>query len=377
MSKRDYYDVLGVGRDASKDEIKKAYRKLAMKYHPDRNPDDKEAEVKFKEASEAADVLVSDEKRRRYDQFGHAGVDGQNGFGGGAGPGGFGGDFSDLGDIFGDIFGDILGGRRRGGRSRGRPGNDLQVQVEATFEEAAFGTEKEISIPKQMKCQTCQGSGGKDGASPTACDMCGGQGEVRRQQGFFTVATACPKCQGSGQMIKDPCGTCHGQGTTKEKVSIAVKLPAGIDSGQRLKLSGEGDSGQMGGPAGDLYVLVRVKDHEIFERDGFDVHCKVPVSFSQVALGTELEVPTLTGKVQLSIPAGTQSGKKMRLKSKGIERLGGYGYGDQIVHIHVETPTKLTQEQRELLERLNEIDADRQSHPMSRGFFDKVKDLFQ
>jgi molecular chaperone DnaJ len=377
MSKRDYYDVLGVSRDASKDEIKKAYRKLAMKHHPDRNPDDKEAEVKFKEASEAADVLVNDDKRKRYDQMGHAGVDGQNGFSGAGGPGGFGGDFSDLGDIFGDIFGDILGGRRRGGRSRGRPGNDLQVQVDATFEEAAFGVEKEISIHKQVKCQTCKGSGGKDGATPTACDMCAGQGEVRRQQGFFTVATACPKCQGSGQMIKDPCGTCRGQGTAKEKVSIAVKLPAGIDSGQRLKLSGEGDSGQMGGPSGDLYVLVRVKEHEIFERDGFDVHCKVPVSFSQVALGTEIEVPTLTGKVQLTIPAGTQSGKRMRLKSKGIERLGGYGYGDQIVQIHVETPTKLTQEQRDLLERLNEIDADHQSHPMSRGFLDKVKDLFQ
>lgn len=375
MSKRDYYEVLGVGRDASKEDIKKAYRKLAMKYHPDRNPNNPEAEKMFKEASEAADVLVNDDKKKRYDQFGHAGVDGQAG---GFGGGGFSGDFGDLGDIFGDIFGDILGGgRRRGGRSRGRPGNDLQVHLDVTFKEAAFGVEKEIQVPKSVTCKTCHGSGAKDGSQPTTCDMCAGHGEVRRQQGFFTVASTCPKCQGSGQMIKDPCGTCRGQGSTKEKVKIAVKIPAGIDAGQRLKLTGEGDVGQMGAPSGDLYVLIRIQDHELFERDGFDVYCKLPISFSQAALGADIEVPTLTGRVSVNIPAGTQSGKKMRLKGKGIEKLGGYGNGDQIIEVHVETPTKLSAEQRELFQRLHEIDAAGHSHPMSKGFFDKVKDLFQ
>lgn len=374
MSKRDYYEILGVQKGASKDEIKKAYRKLAMQYHPDRNPSP-EGEVKFKEASEAAEVLLNDEKRSRYDQFGHAGVDGQAG---GFGGGGFHGDFGDLGDIFGDIFGDILGGgRRRGGRSRGRPGNDLQMSVDLTFEEAAFGVEKEVGLQKNVSCGTCNGTGARNGAQPVNCDMCGGRGEVRRQQGFFTVASTCPKCHGSGQMISDPCGSCHGSGTTKKRTNLAVKFPAGIDSGQRLKLNGEGDAGQAGAPSGDLYVVVNVLPHDLFERDGFDVHCKVPISFSQAALGAEVEVPTLTGKVKVSIPAGTQSGKKMRLKSKGIERLGAYGYGDQILEIHVETPTKITTEQKDLFLKLQELENGTSSNPMSRGFFDKVRDLFQ
>ena len=375
MSKRDYYEVLGLQRGASKDEIKKAYRKLALKYHPDRNPDDKEAEVKFKEASEAAEVLLNDEKKARYDQFGHAGVNGQGGFGGG----GFGGgDFSDLGDIFGDIFGDILGGgRRRGGsRSRGRPGNDLQMAVEVSFEEAAFGVEKNINITRLAECETCKGSGAKSGSSPTSCDMCHGQGEVRRQQGFFTVATTCPKCQGSGEMIKDPCSSCHGDGRKKKKAELSLKVPAGIDRGQRLKLSGEGDAGARGGYDGDLYIVIDIKEHPLFTREGFDVHCVLPVSFSQAALGAELMVPTLSGKVSVSIPAGTQSGKKMRLKGKGIKRLGSYGEGDQIIKVHVETPTKLSGEQKELFERLAQLDEGNQFTPMSKGFFDKVKDLF-
>lgn len=375
MSKRDYYEVLGIQRGAAKDEIKKAYRKLAMQYHPDRNPNNPEAEQKFKEASEAAEVLLSDEKRSRYDQFGHAGVDGQSG---GFGQGGFSGDFGDLGDIFGDIFGDILGGgRRRGGRRGGRPGNDLQMSVDLTFEEAAFGIEKEVSLLKNVTCEPCKGTGANNGAQPSSCDMCGGRGEVRRQQGFFTVATTCPKCHGSGQMITDPCKSCHGSGTTKKKSNLAVKFPSGIDSGQRLKLNGEGDAGQAGAPAGDLYVVVNVLPHDLFERDGFDVFCRVPISFSQAALGAEVEVPTLTGKVKVNIPVGTQSGKKMRLKSKGIERLGSYGYGDQILEIHVETPTKLSHEQRELLLKLQELESGTRSNPMSRGFFDKVRDLFQ
>lgn len=375
MSKKDYYDVLGVDKSASKDEIKKAYRKLAMKFHPDKNPDDKGAEAKFKEASEAADVLTNPEKKGRYDQFGHAGVDGQGG--GGFGQGGFGGgDFGDLGDMFGDIFGDILGGRGRGrGRSRGRAGNDLQMVVDIDFKEAAFGAAKNISISRNVGCGDCSGSGGKNGAQPVHCDMCGGHGEVRRQQGFFTVSSTCPKCQGSGQKISDPCQTCHGQGVKKKKVNLEAKVPAGIDNGQRLKLTGEGDDGTQGGPSGDLYLVINIKEHEVFEREGFDVHCTVPVSFSQAALGSEVEVPTLEGKVAVKVMAGTQSGKKMRLKGKGITRLGNYGSGDQIIKIHVETPTKLSSEQKDLFKQLEDCDHEG-CRPMSRGFFEKVKDLF-
>lgn len=372
-SKRDYYEVLGVQKNTSKDEIKKAYRKLAMQYHPDKNPGNPAAEAKFKEASEAAEVLCDDEKKARYDQLGHAGMNGQSG-----GASGFqGGDFGDFGDIFGDIFGDMLGGgKRRGGRrSQGRPGDDLQMGIDIDFSEAAFGCEKTISITKNIKCDTCNGSGAKAGSNPTTCDYCHGHGEVRRQQGFFTVASTCPKCNGSGQVIKDPCATCNGQGKKKKKVDLQVKIPAGIDEGQRLKLSNEGDAGVLGGPNGDLYVVINIKPHEIFEREQFDVHCTVPISFSKAALGAEIEVPTLSGKVALKIPAGTQSGVKMRLKGKGIQRLGGYGIGDQIVSIHVETPTKISAEQKELFTRLSELD--HQSNPMSRGFFDKVKDLFQ
>lgn len=374
MSKRDYYEVLGVQKGAGKDEVKKAYRKLAMKYHPDKNPDNKDAELKFKEASEAAEVLLSDEKRTRYDQFGHAGVNGQPGFGGG----GAGGDFSDLGDIFGDIFGDILGGGRRrgGGRSRGRAGNDLQVSLEVSFKEAAFGTDKTISVGKKIVCGDCKGSGGRDGSAPIRCDQCQGHGEVRRQQGFFTMASTCPKCHGSGQMISDPCRKCHGDGRVKSNVDIEVTVPAGIDVGQRLKLSGQGDPGTQGGPAGDLYIVIDIKQHEIFERHGFDVFCTIPISFSQAALGTEIEVPTLDGKVAMKIPAGIQSGKKMRLKDKGIKRLGGYGSGDQIIDIHVETPTKLSAEQKDLFRSLSDLE-EGSCHPMGKGFFEKVKDLFQ
>jgi molecular chaperone DnaJ len=373
MSKRDYYEVLGVQKGAGKEEIKKAYRKLAMKYHPDRNPDDADAEAKFKEASEAADVLLNEEKRQKYDQFGHAGVDGQYG-GFGQGGFGFGGEFSDLGDIFGDIFGDILGGgRRRGGRNRARPGNDLQMQVDINFEEAAFGVEKKVSLHRKATCGDCNGTGGKDGAQPVNCDMCGGMGEVRRQQGFFTVASTCPKCHGSGQMVSDPCGSCNGEGRKRKDVDLAVKVPAGIDVGQRLKLSGEGDAGMNGGPSGDLYVVIDIEEHEFFEREGFNVHCQVPISFSQAALGAEVEVPTLEGKVEVKIPEGTQSGSKMRLKGKGITKLGGYGTGDQILEIHVETPTKISSEQREIFKKLAEFE---DSTPMSKGFFDRVREFF-
>jgi molecular chaperone DnaJ len=374
MSKRDYYETLGVGKSATKDEIKKAYRKQAMQFHPDRNPNNKEAEAKFKEASEAADVLLDDQKRARYDQFGPEGVNGMGG-------GGFqGGDFGDLGDIFGDIFGDILGSggrRRKGGRSRAQAGSDLETEIELTFEEAAFGAEKTVMIQKSAVCKDCEGSGAKKGSSPTTCDYCHGHGEIRRQQGFFTIAQPCPKCHGSGQMIKDPCQTCHGSGRTSKKESLSVKVPAGIDEGQRLKVSSQGDAGAFGGPSGDLYVQVHIKEHEFFNRDGFDVLCEVPITFSQATLGSDIEVPTLSGRVSMKIPAGTQSGKKMRLKNKGIARLGSYGgFGDQIIAIHVETPSKLSAEQRELFEKLAALEQ-RQSNPMTKGFLDKVKDLFQ
>jgi molecular chaperone DnaJ len=356
MSKqRDYYEVLGVSKSASKEEIKKAYRKLAMQYHPDRNPGP-DGEAKFKEASVAADVLLDDQKRSRYDQFGHAGVDGQaaGGFGGG--------DFSDLGDIFGDLFGDVFGGggRRRGssggGRSRARKGEDLSLSINLTFEEAAFGCEKEVSINRNVV---------KEGSTSKTCDMCGGHGEIRRQQGFFTIAQTCPRCGGTGEIVE----------RERKKTKLSVKIPPGIDHGQRLKLSGEGDSGSQNGPNGDLYVQILINEHEFFKREVCDVYCDVPISFSQAALGAEIEVPTLSGKVQVQITPGTQSGKKMRLKNKGIAKLGGYGFGDQIITVSVETPTKLSAEQRQLFEKLASLE-EGQSNPMSKGFFERVKDLF-
>lgn len=374
MSKRDYYEVLGVDKSASKDEIKKTYRKLAMKYHPDRNPDNAEAEAKFKEASEAAQILLDDQKRQRYDQFGHAGVDGQAGGFGGAG--GFEG-FGDFGDIFGDIFGEFMGGGGRGRRrSRARMGADLQTRVNLNFEEAAFGAEKKIKITRSAACGTCNSTGAKPGTSPQTCNQCQGRGTVRRQQGFFAMETTCPACQGAGEIIVDKCTDCSGQGRIQKESELEVKIPAGIDDGQRLKLTGEGDAGTHNGPSGDLYVVIQINEHEFFERDGFDVHCIVPVSFSQAALGAEVEVPTLNGKVSVNVPSGTQSGKRMRLKGKGITRLGSYGNGDQIISVHVETPSKLNSEQKDLFKRLAELE-ETQCNPMSKGFFDRVKDIFQ
>jgi molecular chaperone DnaJ len=374
-TKRDLYEVLGLSRTATKEEIKKSYRKIAMQHHPDKNPGNLESENIFKEASHAADILLDDSKRKMYDQFGHDGAQ----MGGGAG--GFSGDFGDLGDIFGDIFGDILGGQRgrggrRGGRSRAQAGDDLQTELFATFEEAAFGCEKELHINRSVVCGDCHGSGAKKGSGPVTCEMCHGHGEVRRQQGFFTIAQPCPKCQGTGQMIKDACETCHGRGRNKKREKLSVKVPAGIDEGQRLKLSGQGNSGINGGPAGDLYVLIHIEQHEFFKRDEFDVHCEVPISFSQAALGAEIEVPTLGGRVSMKIPEGVQSGQKMKLRNKGITKLGGYGFGDQIISIHVETPTKPSKEQKEIFARLSELEQT-SSNPMTKGFFEKVRELFQ
>ncbi len=359
MSKKDYYQTLGVQKGSSKEEIKKAYRKIAMKHHPDRNPDNAESEAIFKEASVAAEVLLDDSKRSRYDQFGHAGVDGQAG---GFGGGGFGGaeGFSDLGDIFGDLFGEMFGGGGARGRgrsgSRARMGEDLQTVININFEEAAFGVEKEITLTKKVI---------KEGTTAETCNMCNGLGEVRRQQGFFTISQTCSKCQGTGEIAE----------RESKKSKLSVKVPAGIDNGQRLKLSGEGDPGSNGGPNGDLYVVIQIEKHEFFNRSDFDVFCEVPISFSQAALGSEVEVPTLSGKVSVKIEQGTQAGKKMRLKGKGIAKLGGYGHGDQIITIHVETPTKLTGEQQELFQKLAELEHTK-TNPMSRGFFERVKEFF-
>lgn len=380
-TKRDLYEVLGVPKSAAKEDIKKAYRKLAMQHHPDKNAGNKDSEALFKEASHAADILLDDQKRRIYDQTGNDGS--QGGMGGGGFGGGFqGGDFGDLGDIFGDIFGDILGGQRggrggaRGGRrSRAQAGDDLQTDTIVTFEEAAFGAEKELHINRSAACGDCHGTGAKKGSGPVTCDLCQGHGEVRRQQGFFTIAQPCPKCHGSGQTIKDVCETCHGRGRNKKREKLSVKVPAGIDEGQRLKLSGQGDSGLNGGPGGDLYVLIHIQEHEFFKREDYDVLCEVPISFSQAALGTEIEVPTLGGRVSMKIPEGTQAGQKMKLRNKGITKLGGYGFGDQIITIHVETPSKLSKEQKEIFRQLSEIE--QTSNPMTKGFFDRVKELFQ
>ncbi|HXH74356.1 MAG TPA: molecular chaperone DnaJ [Bacteriovoracaceae bacterium] len=383
-TKRDLYVVLGVARTATKEDIKKAYRKLAMQHHPDKNEGNKDSEALFKEASHAADVLLDDSKRKMYDQFGHDGAQMGGGGPGGFGGGGFSGDFGDLGDIFGDIFGDILGGQRggrggggrRGGRARAQAGDDLQTELFTTFEEAAFGSEKELHINRSIACGDCHGSGAKKGSGPVTCEMCQGHGEIRRQQGFFTIAQPCPKCHGSGQMIKEACESCNGRGRNKKREKLSVKVPAGIDEGQRLKLSGQGDAGMNGGPNGDLYVLIHIEEHEFFKREEYDVICEVPISFSQAALGTDLEVPTLGGRVSMKIPEGTQSGQKMKLRNKGITKLGGYGFGDQIITIHVETPTKISKEQREIFARLSELEQT-SSNPMSKGFFEKVRELFQ
>lgn len=379
--KNDYYELLGVQKSASAEELKKAYRKLAVKYHPDKNAGDKAAEEKFKEISEAYEVLSDAQKRKMYDQFGHAGV-GQGGPGGGFegfGQGGFGGGAS-MNDIFGDIFGDLFGGggqRGRGGarRSRGQPGADIRTQIDITFEEAAKGTEKVITIPKTASCETCSGSGAKPGTKPETCRTCQGRGEMTYQQGFFAISRPCTTCNGTGQTIPSPCTTCHGSGAVKKRAQIAVKIPAGIDTGQRLKLANEGEAGTQGGPPGDLYVVVNVLEHDFFTREEADVLCDVPVTFIQASLGAEIEVPTLDGKVKLKVPEGTQSHKVLRLKGKGMPYLGSPSRGDQLVRVIVETPTKLTREQKEILRQFGESGADN-AHPMHKNFFDRMRNLF-
>lgn len=368
-SKRDYYEVLGVNRNASEIEIKKAYRRLALQCHPDKNPEDKQAEERFKELSEAYAVLSDPQKRATYDQFGHAGMEG-----GGFSTGGFGFGGGSFEDVFGDLFGDLFGGlgARRG---RGRRGDDLRYNLTISFEEAAFGLETKIQIPRHVVCEECNGNGAKRGTTPRTCPTCQGAGQVRYQQGFFSLSRPCPDCGGEGRIIDQPCPACRGAGRVRRKRTISLKIPAGVETGNRLKLSGEGDLGTGGGPPGDLYVVISVKEHPIFQREGPNIICEVPISFVQAALGCELEVPTLKGKVKIKVPVGTQSGKVMKLSGQGFPSLQGYGRGDQLVVLRVETPTRLTPRQKELLEEFAQ-EGEEDVHPMGKGFFDKVKELF-
>ncbi|MEM8817308.1 MAG: molecular chaperone DnaJ [Pseudomonadota bacterium] len=348
MAKRDYYEVLGVSKSASADEMKKAYRRLAMKHHPDRNKDDADAEAKFKEAKEAYEVLNDAEKRAAYDRFGHDGVRASGA--GGAGPGGFGAEgFSDIfGDVFGDIFG---GGGRRGGGQQVFRGADLGYELKLDLEQAVSGDNVTIDVPTQVGCDTCGGSGARKGSEPTKCTTCGGAGQVRMQQGFFSIQQTCPACKGSGSVISDPCETCHGAGRVRKTRTLSVKVPAGVDDGDRIRLSGEGEAGRNGGPAGDLYVEIRINPHKIFERDGADLACEVPVSFATATLGGEVELPTLDGNVSLKVPAGTQSGKTFRLRGKGVVTVRDPRKGDLFAQVQVETPVSLTTEQKDLLEQ--------------------------
>ena len=371
MSKRDYYEVLGLDRGAQEGDLKKAYRRLAMKYHPDRNPDDPEAEEKFKEASEAYEILTDPEKRQAYDQFGHAGVDPSQG---GAGGFGFEGNF---GDIFGDVFGDIFGGGRgRGGNGVGR-GSDLRYNLNLSLEQAVSGDTLEIRIPVLTHCEDCDGSGAAPGSSPQVCPDCNGAGQIRVSQGFFSLQQTCPRCRGQGKVITDPCRACGGAGRVEKRKTLSVKIPAGVDTGDRIRLTGEGEAGINGGPPGDLYVQVEVNDHPIFVRDGRHLYCEVPISFADAALGGELEVPTLDGRVKLKIPQETQTGKVFRLRGKGVTQVRGGGVGDLLCKVVVETPVKLTDKQKDLLREFKESlgDSDRHS-PKEKSWFDGVRDFF-
>jgi len=376
MSKRDYYEILDVSKNASEAEIKKAFKRMAMKFHPDRNPDNAEAEEKFKEAKEAYDILSDQQKRTAYDQFGHAGVDPSAGMGG-AGFGGGGGSFS---DVFGDVFGDIFGGGGAGrGGQRVYRGADLRYNLELSLEEAVKGTTVSIKIPSHEECEECDGSGAKKGTEPTTCTTCGGHGQVRMQQGFFSLQQTCPRCHGSGKMISNPCGKCHGKGHVEKTKTLSVKVPSGVDNGDRIRLSGEGEIGENGGPFGDLYVHMHIREHAIFQRDGSDLFCEVPVSLVTATLGGELEVPTLEGRVKLKIPEETQSGKLFRLRGKGVKSVRGNVTGDLLCKVSVETPVNLTKKQKELLKEFEDsLNDDTVNHsPKASGWLDGVKKFFE
>ncbi len=376
MSKQDYYTVLGVERNASEADLKKAYRRLAMKHHPDRNPDDAKAEASFKEVKEAYEVLSNAQKRAAYDQFGHAGVDpsaaaGGGGFHGGAGGAGF-------SDIFGDVFGDIFSGSRRGGPGGAQRGSDLRYTLDISLEDAIKGTEIQIRVPTYDTCDTCNGSGAKAGTSPTTCQTCGGHGQVRMQQGFFSVQQNCPNCHGSGKTITDPCGKCHGQGRVQTTKTLSVKVPAGVDDGDQIRLAGEGEAGEMGGPSGDLYVQMRLKKHQIFHREEDDLYCDMPVSFITAALGGDLTVPTMDGKATIKVPAGTQSEKLFRLKGKGVRNVRSGHQGDLYCRISIETPVKLSARQKELLKELDTslTEGGAKHSPRQDTWTDKIRKIF-
>jgi molecular chaperone DnaJ len=378
MAKRDFYEVLGVPKNAADDEIKKAYRKLAMKHHPDRNQGDaaKGAEEKFKEAKEAYEMLSDPQKKAAYDQYGHAGVD-PNMRGGPGGAEGFAG----FGDAFGDIFGDIFGGARGGQRGGGRQvyrGADLSYAMEISLEEAAAGKESQIRIPSWDDCDTCKGTGAKPGTSVKTCSTCHGQGVVQMRQGFFSVQQTCPHCHGSGKIVPEPCTACSGQGKIKKQKTLEIKIPSGIDDGQRIRSTGNGEPGQNGGPSGDLYIEVRLRKHDIFEREGDDLHCQVPVSMTTASLGGEIDVPTLAGKATIDLPEGTQSGKTFRLRGKGIKGVRSSYPGDLYCHVAVETPVKLTEHQRKLLKELDESfkKGGHKHSPNDKGWFEKAKSFF-
>ncbi|MEL7448358.1 MAG: molecular chaperone DnaJ [Pseudomonadota bacterium] len=369
MSKRDYYEVLGVSRDADAATLKKAYRRLAMKHHPDRNPDDANAEAMFKEAKEAYEVLNNSDKRAVYDQYGHEGLDRTaHGAGGGGDP---------FGDIFGDVFGDIFGGGRRG-RSQVFRGADLRYQLDLELERAVRGDSVTIDIPTLVECEVCDGSGSKPGSQPKVCDTCGGHGQVRMQQGFFAVQQTCPRCRGKGTIITDPCDNCHGQGRLEKTRTLAVKVPAGVDTGDRIRLGGEGEAGRNGGPPGDLYVEINVLPHALFQRDGADLTCEIPISYGTAVLGGSVEVPTLDGEVNLKVPAETQSGKVFRLRGKGVRPVRGGPVGDLFCRTVVETPVKLNREQKALLRQFEESmsESPERHSPRTRSWLDGVKDFF-
>jgi molecular chaperone DnaJ len=373
MAKRDYYEVLGVNRDADEEAMKKAYRRLAMKYHPDRNPDNPKAEEQFKEAKEAYEVLCDANKRAAYDRYGHAGVDQQAGAGAGYS------NFADaFGDIFGDIFGQARGGAGGGGRSSVYRGADLRYNLEITLEQAAHGTETRIRIPTYESCETCAGLGAKPGTKPKTCATCAGHGQVRMQQGFFSLQQSCPNCHGTGKVIADPCATCQGAGRVKKQKMLSVRIPAGVDEGDRIRLAGEGEAGVNGGPPGDLYVQIQVKAHPVFQRDHDDLHCEMPISFTTAALGGDIEIPTLDGSAKIKIPSETQSGKTFRLRGKGIKGVRSHEPGDLLCHVAIETPVHLTERQKELLrefETLSQRDGDRHN-PRAKSWMDKVREFF-
>jgi len=374
MAKRDFYEVLGVNRDATEDDIRKAYRKLAMKWHPDRNPENPKAEDHFKEAQHAYEVLSDTHKRAAYDQFGHAGVDAQAGMGAAGAAGGFAG----FGDIFNDIFGDIFGGGR-GGRSNVFRGADLRYNLEITLEQAAHGFETRIRIPTMAACETCGGSGAKPGSQPQTCPTCRGAGQVRVSQGPFSIAQTCPRCHGGGKIIPNPCTACGGSGRIKHQKTLSVKIPAGVDEGDRVRLSSEGEPGVNGGPAGDLYVQVHIKPHPVFQRDHDDLHCEMPISITTAALGGEIEIPTLDGSARIRVPAESQTGKAFRLRGKGIKGVRSHVAGDLFCHVVLETPVNLTARQKELLKEFEDISGKdvARHNPRSKSWLEKVKEFFE